>query len=328
MQIEKHDIVLKAFKGEPTERIPYSLWKHFVNKDNTIDGLVKATLAFQKKFDSDLLKISPHGNYTVVDFGGELGGYREVSGSRICTKRPIKKIEDWETLEPVDPNEGEFGNQIKAVKKISEKLSVQVPKIMTVFSPFMVGSKLDDNFIDHFKSNPDLLTDQLEMLTQVMKNFAKASIDAGADGIFLATQHFNEKLSYESRKAYEFDPMNEILRSTIKKGNLSVIHLHGENPDYELATKLSKLSAINWHDQDTPPSLIDARNMFKGGLMGGFKTDEWKKTIKKDDLESQILDVVDEYDNTGLLLAPGCVVPQFVTDKTLTNVVKIIKSIG
>ncbi|MFX0185289.1 MAG: uroporphyrinogen decarboxylase family protein, partial [Candidatus Hodarchaeota archaeon] len=148
-ELDRFSLIKATFNHERTEKVPYSLWKHFVEADKTPEGLAQAQHDFQKKFDSDIMKISPHGSYCVVDFGGILGEYSPVSGSRICERTPILSLSDWETIEPVDPNEGEFGAQIKAVELIYQQVENEVPTMMTIFSPFMVASKLDPAILEH-----------------------------------------------------------------------------------------------------------------------------------------------------------------------------------
>ena len=164
---DKYSILKAVMNQEPTKKVPYSVWKHFTEADRTAEGLAKAQLKFQKEFDPVFLKVAPQGSYCVVDFGGILGGYRPVSGSRICERAPILSLNDWETLEPVDPNEGEFGEQIKAVRLITREIEGSVPSVMTVFSPFMVASKLDPNLLENLAQDRKLLSDQLKMLTKL-----------------------------------------------------------------------------------------------------------------------------------------------------------------
>ena len=134
----KYNTLKAVVNQQVTEKVPYAVWKHFVEADRTPEDLAKAQLHFQERFDSVFMKISPHGSYCVVDFGGILGGYRPVSGSRICDRPPILSLDDWETLEPVDPHDGEFGKQIKAVELITRETENMVPTVMTVFSPWHI----------------------------------------------------------------------------------------------------------------------------------------------------------------------------------------------
>lgn len=325
-QLDKFS-TLKAIKEkQKIPQVPYSLWKHFIEADKTPEGLARAQVDFQRRYNSLFMKISPHGSYCVVDFGGILGGYRPISGSRICERMPILSLSDWETVEPVDPNAGEFGAQIQAVKLIHQEIENEVPSVMTVFSPFMVASKLDPNLLEHLNQDRKLILEQISMLTELMGEFAKSSLETGADGIFLATQHFNANLKPQDLREFEFTPMSKILQKVYPKSIFNLLHLHGETPYFRLASELSNIHAINWHDQTTSPSLLEARQDFTGVLVGGLDEMGLLREGIKEEISEMIRTVYRSFDDRGLIFAPGCVLPQDVTDGTLKVVVDIISS--
>ncbi|MBY8986302.1 MAG: hypothetical protein KGD65_14595 [Candidatus Lokiarchaeota archaeon] len=324
--MDKFELIKKAFKAEPTERVPYAIWKHFPESDKTPEGLLKAQMDFQDKFDSDIMKISISGRAFASDFGAELGGYDPASGSRIGVKYPIEKIEDWEDVKKIDVTRGEFGNQIKAMKLIHREVDGKVPTMMTVFSPLMVASQIDPDIILHYRKDPQLIREHFKIIISAMTDFSKASLAAGADGIFLATQHFNNRLTNEERLELAFTPMKSLIEKTVKKNNFLVLHLHGDKPDYELATKLP-IDAINWHDQQTTPNLSEARHIFKGGLLGGLNTESWKDITDPAEVSSRISSVYTNFNGSGLIIAPGCVIPQFISDPMIEVAVKTIQNL-
>ncbi|MHA2180227.1 MAG: uroporphyrinogen decarboxylase family protein [Promethearchaeota archaeon] len=324
--MDKFNLIKKAFKAEPTEKVPYAIWKHFPEFDKSPEGLLKAQMKFQDEFDSDIMKISISGRAFASDFGAELGGYNPDSGSRICLKYPIERSEDWENIRNIDINNGEFGKQIKAMRLVSRKVEGKVPTMMTVFSPFMVASQIDKDVISHYRKDPELVGEQFKIIISAMTDFTKASLKAGADGIFLATQHFNKSLNDEERIALEFNPMKSIITKTIKKDNFLVLHLHGDHPDFKLATKLP-VDAINWHDQQTEPNLSEARKIFKGGLLGGINTESWKDLINPEKVSSLITSVYKDFGGNGLIIAPGCVIPQDVSNNIIETAVNTIKKL-
>ena len=324
--MDKFNLIKKTFKTEPTEKVPYAIWKHFPEFDKTPEGLLKAHINFQNNFDSDIMKISISGRAFAADFGAKLGGYDPDSGSRICLKHPIEKLEDWENIKKIDVTNGEFGNQIKGMGLINREVEGKVPTMMTVFSPFMVASQLDKDIILHYRKDPELVGEQFKIIIKAMTEFTKASLDAGADGIFLATQHFNSRLNDDERLELEFNPMKSLIKKTIKKDNFVVLHLHGNNPDFEMATKLP-IDAINWHDQQTKPSLSEARKIFQGGLLGGLNAETWKKLPNPDNVSSLISSVYKDFNGPGLIIAPGCVIPQFISESLIGTVVKTIKNL-
>jgi uroporphyrinogen decarboxylase len=324
--MDKFELIKNAFKAEATDRVPYSIWKHFPEHDKTPEGLLKAQIDFQKKFDSDIMKISISGRAFASDFGAELGGYDPTSGSRICVKYPIETIEDWENVKSIDVKSGEFGAQVKVMELIYNKISGKIPTMMTVFSPLMVASQIDPNIIQHYRENPQLIKTYFKIIISAMTEFTKASLEAGATGIFLATQHFNNRLTDQERTELAFNPMKSLIRKTLKKDNFLVLHLHGDNPDYELATKLP-INAINWHDQQTTPNLSEARQIFKGGLLGGLNAESWKDVSDPAEIEPKISSMYSKFEGSGLIIAPGCVIPQFVSDNVIDVVVKTIKNL-
>ena len=324
--MDKFGLIKKVFKAEPTEKVPYAIWKHFPEFDKTPEGLLKAQMDFQNKFDSDIMKISISGRAFASDFGAEIGGYDPDSGSRVGIRYPIENLEDWENVKEIDVTKGEFGNQITAMKLIHKEVEGKIPTMMTVFSPLMVASEIDQNVVSNYRKNPQLVGEQFKKITSAMTEFTSASLDAGVDGIFLATQHFNDRLTDKERIELEFKPMDTLIKKTLKKQNFAVLHLHGVNPDYEMATKLP-IDAINWHDQQTPPSLSEARKIFKGGLLGGLNAESWKGITNPRDISPLITSAYKSFEGPGLMIAPGCVIPQFVSDSIIEAAVTTIKNL-
>ncbi len=117
--------------------------------------------------------------------------------------------------------------------------------------------------------------------------------------------------------------MKSLIKKSIKNHNFVVLHLHGDLPDFELATTLP-VDAINWHDQQTTPNLSEARKIFKGGLLGGLNAESWKDLSNPEYISSLIFSVYKSFKGSGLILAPGCVIPQFVSNTIIETAVKII----
>ena len=44
--MDKFNLIKKAFKAEPTEKVPYAIWKHFPEFDKIPEGLLKAQMKF------------------------------------------------------------------------------------------------------------------------------------------------------------------------------------------------------------------------------------------------------------------------------------------
>ncbi|MFW9856977.1 MAG: uroporphyrinogen decarboxylase family protein, partial [Candidatus Thorarchaeota archaeon] len=188
-------------------------------------------------------------------------------------------------------------------------------------------SKLDPALLEHLVQDRTLLKEQIQMLTKLMSEFCGAVLDAGSDGLFLTTQHFNSLLSASSLNDFEFQPLKALLDQYHHKSAFNVLHLHGNSPFFHKATELPHVSAINWHDQRTKPSLLEARQHFDRGLLGGLDEMGILKTGTRGDIEQAIYSIHRQFNDWGLMFAPGCVLPLDIPDEHLTWVAEAINSL-
>ncbi|MFW9851638.1 MAG: uroporphyrinogen decarboxylase family protein [Candidatus Thorarchaeota archaeon] len=318
--MEKIELVLDTFKGRNETHPLFSLWKHFPYDDKDPVQLANAHEKFFTRHSFDLMKISPHGRYPVVDFGCKVSkDYDSFTGSSRCEECCIKSNLDWETIEPVNVNEGEFGNQIKTVELINKKLEL-LPKMMTIFSPLMVASKMDQDLINNLRNHPKTMKDSLYILYEVMLEFALSSIDSGANGIFLASQHLREtELQWEEIEKYEIFFLKKIIEKIKKKSDFTVLHIHGENIFFKQVTEKIKADAYNWHDQLTWPRLEEAARISDRGLLAGI--DETKVLVEgnKEKIKENILNSikVSQKNDNRIIISPGCVIPITVSEDSI-----------
>ncbi|MHA2297633.1 MAG: uroporphyrinogen decarboxylase family protein [Candidatus Hodarchaeales archaeon] len=330
--MDKYELVYSALKSyNNSEIFPLSLWCHFPGKDRIPNSLAREEIAFQKRYDPDLMKISPHGRYCCTDFGCVISEEVDaVSGSTHCIKCAISSLEDWESLEPVDVHDGDFGKQIKAAELIMKEYASKVPSMMTVFSPFMVASKIDPELLQRINDPDalDIIKGGLEIINKVMVEFSKATLDTGVDGLFIASQHFNKLLTEKDVKSFEVYYIQRIVKEMKNRPDFfTVLHLHGQEPRFQLAVELLEgllPAGINWHDRMTPPTLDEAK--FKGGLLGGL--DERNSLRKnspdqiKESLESFLTKIQDK---TNKIISPGCVIPTDTQVEAYDALIKAVK---
>src|SRR5215217_2189022 len=169
-----------AIAGRPVDRPPVSLWQHFPEEDQTAEGLAAATLAWQRRFDFDLVKFMPPGDYPVIDWGG-VTVYEGARGGTRTTKRfPIVSADDWRSLKPVDVRRGFNRVVIDAVGLTRAALDPRVPLLHTIFSPLTVAMKLSDaRAVDHSRTRPGDLRVALEVIAEVTRHCVEASLAAG-----------------------------------------------------------------------------------------------------------------------------------------------------
>ena len=325
--MEKLELLLDTFKGINSIHPLFSIWKHFPLIDRDPLQLAETHIDFYNKYDFDLMKISPHGRFPVVDYGCIVDKeYDPITGSTKCEECCIKSIDDWQYLESVDSGEGELGKQIEVVRLIHKKLE-HLPKMMTVFSPLMVASKMDPNLVYNIRTNPDIVRDAIFILLDDIIEYAEASIDAGAEGIFLASQHFRKtELKQDEVKRFEFNFLEKFLSRINKKAEFVVMHVHGEDIKFKEAAKF-QVNALNWHDRLTWPSLSQATNIFPNGLLAGM--DETRTFVdgKSEEIRDNILDSIQQSKKADnrIIISPGCVIPITVPDKNIEIITKTFR---
>jgi len=70
-EMSKRERLKATIQGEPTDRVPVALWRHFPGDDQDPVGLAASTVAFQKQYDWDFIKVTPASSFCARDWGVE-----------------------------------------------------------------------------------------------------------------------------------------------------------------------------------------------------------------------------------------------------------------
>jgi uroporphyrinogen decarboxylase len=332
--MSKYDLIEETFLGNLGEQIPLSLWKHHPVVDRTPEGLAQAEIDFHRLLDHDLMKISFFGHYPCIDFGCTAVYDGEMSGSTTLTSTAINDVSDWETLEPLDVNSGELGNQIRAVELIQKYAHGVVPTMATVFDPAMVADKISDkNLTKYADEHPEILKGALDIITDVMVDFARATIDAGADGIFLASQHSTQSSVTDAQyKEFVYPYDLKLITRLRGKAKFIVLHLHAREENEEIRfDKIAKtpgVDAINWEDQSSALSLKQGKKRFRGAALGGIDHNGIFRTGSPEEAQKQVLDAIAEAGPDRLIIAPGCVITVDAPEENLVAVRDAVRSVN
>jgi len=313
----KHERLRAAISGDETDRSPIALWQHFPVRDQTVNGLVDATLRFHRTWDWDLIKFTPTGTYAAADWGSETAWLPNDHGTRTILRHGVTRAEDWPRLANLDVRQGEHGLANEALRIVADALRGQVPLVQTVFSPLTTARKLaGERVFADLRMNPELLHEGLRIITHVTAQFAKDALTAGANGIFFATQNASFRVLTCAEYAEFGQPYDLEILEAVANAHYRILHVHGH--DTQLQTLLRyPVNVLNWHDRADSPTLAAASQKFPGLLSGGI--DEWE-TLRHgspEQVAAQIADAVDQVEGRRLLLSPGCVMPQDVPPANL-----------
>lgn len=324
----KFDRIKAAVEGEELDEIPVSVWWHFPERDLDAQSLCRMQLAFQRRFDPDLMKICPSGGYPSVAFGAEIEYYGSPTGAARTKVPKIRSAEDWAAIEELDVQDGILGEMLGAVECIGEALEGRVPFIQTVFSPLTICLKIGGNrLLQDLRSESEAVEEALDVISKTMAEFARANLDAGASGLFFATQMATrDRLSEDEYRRFGMRYDLLVLKAVQRRAFFNVVHIHGENIIFDLIAENYPTDALNWHDQRTPPSLAEASTWFPGALLGGI--DERNILVKgtEGDIEAMVKDSVKSVSGRRLILAPGCVIPLEAPESNIDAVIRTART--
>src|SRR5882724_3208977 len=266
----KRERVLAAIGRCAVDRPPVAFWRHVPDVDHTSQGLADAMLAFHRTWDLDLIKVMSSGVYCVEDWGCKVAYQGHPGGAKRCTEHGVKTVADWARLRPLDPGAGALGRELEAVRLIRKGRVDDAPILMTVFSPFTIATKLAGAVaLQSIATAPDALRAALEVITETTARYTAAALEAGADGLFFATQAANaEAVTQAVSAGWELPYARRVLDRVRDASALTLLHLHGRDIYWDAWTALP-VHAVNWHDRLTAPTLADASRRSTGGLAAG-----------------------------------------------------------
>jgi uroporphyrinogen decarboxylase len=166
-----------------------------------------------------------------------------------------------------------------------------------------------DDLILHLREHPAELHQALEHLAKTILNFALYSVEAGADAIFFATQvATRDFMTPEESRGFGQAYNLTLLQELKGKVDFILLHAHGENIFFDHLSKYP-VQIMNWHDRKTWPSLAEGKRLFNGAVAGGI--DEWEVLAggTREQIQAQVRDAIQQTGGTGLIVAPGCVIP-------------------
>src|SRR5512143_3019454 len=304
--MNKRERVEAAIAGQYVDRIPVALWRHFPGDDQDPADLAAATIAFQRRWDFDFVKVTPASSFQIKDWGAQDEWRGNIEGTRHYTFRPIQHAADWRDLKVLDARSGALGAQLKCLSMVVETLP-DVPVIQTVFSPLAQAKNLaGDRLLSDLRHHPAELKAGLEVITQSTIDFVVALQATDAAGIFYAVQlATSDALSVAEYREFgrEYDLR---IMAALKGLWLNVAHLHGDNVYFDLIADYP-VQVWNWHDRETWPALKDGLKSIKGAACGGLNRDMVMLRGRPEAVQSEVEDAIAQANGRRLIIGTGCV---------------------
>lgn len=309
-EMTKRERLNASIWGDLADRPPVALWRHFPGDDYDPAELAASTVAFQRQYDLDFVKVTPASSFCVTDWGAVDRWAGNQEGTREYTAHPVKTADDWRALQPLGVEQGALGRQLRCLELIHEALGDEVPAIQTIFNPLSQAKNLAGQraMLAGLRQAPEALHAGLETITETTVRFIEAARRRGIAGIFLAVQH----ASYEILSEAEYEsfgvPYDRRLLEAADGLWLNVLHLHGERVMFERLAGYP-VHVVNWHDRETPPSLREGQAQVRGAVLGGLR--QWETMLRgcPDDVRREAREAMVQTGLRRFILGTGCVTP-------------------
>jgi uroporphyrinogen decarboxylase len=307
--MSKRERLEATIAGRPVDRVAVALWRHWPGDDQRAEDLARATLDFQRTYDFDFIKVTPSSNYCLAGWGAESRWVGNQEGTREWGRPVIQQPEVWTRLRVLHPTHGLLDEVRRALGIIGREVGEEVPFIQTIFNPLAQAKNLaGERLLADLRQQPAAVKAGLETITETTIHFIEAVRGTGVAGIFLALQHASYDLLTEAEYREFGRPYDLRILAAAEGLWFNLLHLHGTNVMFDVVADYP-VQAINWHDQETPPSLAEALHRFPGALVGGLR--QWETMLRGDpgQVRAEVQAAIAETGGRRLIVGTGCVTP-------------------
>ncbi|MFW6075547.1 MAG: uroporphyrinogen decarboxylase family protein [Chloroflexota bacterium] len=328
MEMTARERVEAALRGEDVDFPPVSVWSHFPERDQSARQLADSTLRWQQELDLDFIKLMPPGDYATIDWGAVSEFRGAPGGTRETIRYPIEGPDDWAKIGPVPADRGFNREVVDACRLVREGLGPDVPVLQTIFSPLTIANKLSNGLVlEHLRTHPDVLHEALSAIQEVTGNVTRASLDAGADGVFFASQcATSDMVTREEYEVFGVRYDQPVLAAAKGAGSrFTMIHIHGANTYFDILAGYEG-HALNWHDRRVGPSISEVLNTYPDRAAVAGIDEKRIAEMSPDEVSEQVRDARDQANDRHLLIGPGCVALVATPEANLQAAVRAVRS--
>jgi len=305
----KRERVLAALRGDPVDRVPLSFWLHNFVAENSAKGLADETLRLARVFDWDFLKPQSRAQCFAEMWGLTYRPSTDRAIQYSVTQTPLAGAADAARLSPVDPRTGALGEQLDALARIRAGVGADTPIIWTVFAPVMVLPYLlrggREQALAIARTEPKAMDAALRAIAETLAAYARACVEAGADGLFYATNIARaDSLTAEECRRFQ-RPHDLRILAAVETAPFNLLHVCGpavhfdEFADYPVA-------AFSWALGGGNPSRSDVHRRTGRAVVGGLPAKPEIASMSAEQLAVRARSAVDEMRGRALLLGPDC----------------------
>jgi uroporphyrinogen decarboxylase len=185
----------------------------------------------------------------------------------------------------------------------------------------------DGKVVEHLRSHPDLVHEALHVIRDVTAAVTRASLQAGASGIFFASQLATSDLLTES-EYLEFGTNYDlqVLEQANNAGSqFTMIHLHGANTFFHILAGYPG-NALNWHDRAIGPDIATVQQTYPDCCCVGGVNEKAIASMSPDDVRRDVSEARAATSDRLLMISPGCVIPVATPEANLLAAVEAARA--
>ena len=307
--MNKRERVMAALAGRPVDRVPVAFWLHNFATEHSPEGLAGETVRLARTFDWDFLKPQSRAQCFAEMWGLTYTPSAERATPHAVTRAPVAGVEDLRRLRPADPAAGALGEQLRALRAIRRAVGPEPPIIWTVFSPLMVMGMLAqggrERAIRLARAEPAAMTAALGAMAETLAAYARLCLEAGADGLFYATNVGTRDLM-TAEECRGFHRVHDLsILAAVRGAPFTLLHVCGDRVHWE-EFRDYPVTAFSWATVPGNPGLVEGHRSTGRAVVGGLPAKPTIAAMSEAEVAERARKAIDVMEGRWLLLGPDC----------------------
>ncbi len=303
----KSERISAVLAGRQPDRPPVSFWYHFSADQRAGSAAVDAHLNHLNAHDLDFLKV-------MYDLGYP------------CDET-IRSVDQLKALRPLEGDHAQFAQHLATLQALAGQLNGEVPMATTVFNtwatlrrlvregpyvPRAGGASIEDDppgrVIEQLiAEDRAAVADALNVIAETLANFARACIEAGADGIYFSVRDEWVDMAANGPGTYDAIVKDADLRilEGAAQGTFNILHVCGEALNFERFTRYP-VHVLHWADRGSGPPIAKVAPDLKPVPCGGVDNLTTLAEGTPEACAAEVRDAVAQAGDRPMIIAPGC----------------------
>ena len=264
-----------ALALDVADRPPVSAWGHNYDLEWDAAALARETVERTARLGLDFVKLQLRATTLAEVVGSEYGYSGDPGREPMLVRQAVNAPEDWARVSSVSATSALLDEQVECLWQVVSGVGAGVPVIQTLFSPVTVAGFLvnrdQPRMLEDLRRQTEPVRPALARIADMVARFGRASIEAGAAGVFYAITGYGSAGAMPLREYEELLlPLDRQVLDACSGGWFNLLHLCGPRQHFELASALPA-QCVNWQLQDPGnPGLAEGRRLSGKAVAGGL----------------------------------------------------------